>query len=205
VLTLYRAPYSTNVERVALAIAHKGLAVESVVIDYRDRSEVLRVSGQPLVPVLLDGDRVVSDSRRILAHLEGHHPRPPLFPPERARRTEMELFMDWFERVWKPAPNRIEAELGRAEPDHARIAEPAATMQGHLDHFAHLLDGRRYLWGDELSAADCVAYPFVKYAAGREPADDELFHRILDRHQTLEPRHGAVARWIERVGALPRA
>ena len=39
-IRLYRAPFSTNVERVALALAHKELRVESVVIDYRDRSEV---------------------------------------------------------------------------------------------------------------------------------------------------------------------
>jgi len=29
-MRLWRAPFSTNVERVALALAHKGLAVESV-------------------------------------------------------------------------------------------------------------------------------------------------------------------------------
>ena len=56
-ITLYRAPFSTNVERVALALAHKGVAVESVVIDYDDRSPVERVSGQPLVPVLVDDGR----------------------------------------------------------------------------------------------------------------------------------------------------
>ena len=51
-LRLYRAPFSTNVERVALALAHKGLEVESVEISYEDRSPVVEVSGQPLVPVL---------------------------------------------------------------------------------------------------------------------------------------------------------
>ncbi|MGH2922522.1 MAG: glutathione S-transferase N-terminal domain-containing protein [Solirubrobacterales bacterium] len=35
-IRLYRAPFSTNVERVALALAHKGLEAESVVIDYTD-------------------------------------------------------------------------------------------------------------------------------------------------------------------------
>jgi hypothetical protein len=33
-MRLYRIPFSTNVERVALALAHKGLAVERVWIDY---------------------------------------------------------------------------------------------------------------------------------------------------------------------------
>ena len=62
-LRLYRIPFSTNVERVALALAHKGVDVEWVDIDPNDRSEVVRVSGQELVPVLVEGDRV-SPTRR---------------------------------------------------------------------------------------------------------------------------------------------
>ena len=49
-IRLDRAPFSTNVERVALALARKGPEVESVVICNDDRSLVERVSGQPLVP-----------------------------------------------------------------------------------------------------------------------------------------------------------
>ena len=54
------------------------------------------------------------------------------------------------------------------------------------------------------SAADCVAFPFLKFAAGRDPADDELFHRVLDEHQSVEGRP-RLAAWIERVDARPRA
>ena len=39
-LTLYRVRHSTNVERVALALAHKGLRAESVWVPFEDRSEV---------------------------------------------------------------------------------------------------------------------------------------------------------------------
>ena len=41
-IRLYRAAFSTNCERVTLALAHKGLddQVESVWIDYADRSPV---------------------------------------------------------------------------------------------------------------------------------------------------------------------
>ena len=69
-MVLYRAPFSTNVERVALALAHKGLEVESVEISYEDRSPVIEVSGQGLVPVLVDGDQVIHDSKRIIQYLD---------------------------------------------------------------------------------------------------------------------------------------
>jgi glutathione S-transferase len=71
--------------------------------------------------------------------------------------------------------------------------------------FESLLDGRPYLFGDTLSAADCVAFPFLKYAAIRDPADDELFHRVLEDYQPLGDAHPQLAAWIERVNGHPRA
>jgi glutathione S-transferase len=185
---LYRAPFSTNVERVALALAFKGLAVESVWIDYGDRSPVEEVSGQGLVPVLVDGDEVVCDSPRILAWLEERHPDPPLYPAGEARRAEVEVFVDWFNSVWKVWPNAIEAELGRAVPDRDAIAGHAARMDSALDHFERMLAGRDHLMGDDFGVADCIAFPFLKFAVGRPRGDDELFHRILDEHQSVEGR-----------------
>jgi maleylpyruvate isomerase len=204
-IRLYRAPYSTNVERVALALAYKGLAVESVVIDYSDRSPVEHVSGQGLVPVVDDGGTVVADSRRILRHLDERYPDPPLFPADPARRAEMDVFLDWFDGVWKVPPNAIEAELGKPEPDRERIAGLSRSLAGRLDRFELLLAGRDHLMGDAFTAADCVAFPFLKYARSRDPADDELFHRILDEHQRLGHDHPRLADWIERVDARPRA
>jgi maleylpyruvate isomerase len=204
VIRLFRAPFSTNVERVALALAHKALAVESVVIDYADRSPVIEVSGQPLVPVIVDDGRVVADSTTILRYLEETRPDPPLFPRDRARRAEMDVFLEWFNEVWKAPPNAIEAELEKPEPDRERIAALSARMGAWLGLFEAMLDGRDYLLG-EFSAADCAAFPFLKYARCRDPADDERFHLILEEHQRLDGAHPRLAAWIDRVNERPRA
>ncbi|HVG74716.1 MAG TPA: glutathione S-transferase family protein [Thermoleophilaceae bacterium] len=203
-LRLFRAPFSTNVERVALALAYKGLDVESVVISYEDRSPVVEVSGQGLVPVLVDGDVVVPDSLAILRYLEERWPDPPLFPREAARRAELDVFLAWFNEVWKVAPNAIEDELERDDPDHARVQELGARMHDSLDLFERLLDGRDHLFGDELSAADCAAFPFLKFAKLRDPEDDELFHRILDDNLQLDGGSPRLSAWIDRVNELPR-
>jgi glutathione S-transferase len=193
------------VERVALALAHKGLEVESVVISYEDRSPVVEVSGQGLVPVLVDGDEVIPDSIRILRHLEDRWPDPPLFPREAARRAELDVFLDWFNEVWKVAPNAIEAELERDRPDGDRVAAESARMRASLDRFEALLDGRDHLFGHDFSAADCAAFPFLKYAKLRDPEDDELFHRILEDNLRLDGSHPRLSAWIDRVNARPRA
>lgn len=199
-IRLWRAPWSTNCERVSLALGHKRLEAESIWIDYADRRPVEEVSGQPLVPVVEFDGEIVFDSPRILHRLEELHPDPPLFPE---RRAETDLFIEWFNGVWKRAPNEIENILGLPETDPAEIERLAARMDHWLDLVEGLLEGREYLLGDEFGAADCIAYPFLKYAAGRDPADDELFHRILDQHQSVDGRPG-VAAWIERVSRRPQ-
>lgn len=203
-IRLYRVPYSTNVERVALALALKGLRVESVVIDYSDRSRVEAVSGQPLVPVIEHDGDVVVDSTRILRYLDERYPDPPLFPSDPARGAEMDVFLEWFNEVWKRPPNEIVAELDAPTPDVDRIAALARQMAAWMDLFEAMLHGRDYLMGD-FSAADCVVFPFLRYASGRDAADDELFHRVLDDHQQLDDDHRGVAAWIDRMGERPRA
>jgi glutathione S-transferase len=205
VIRIYRAPFSTNVERVALALAHKELAVESVIIDYSDRSEVERVSGQRLVPVIDDNGRIVVDSMEIVSYLDERYPNPRLYPADASRRAEMLIFIDWFNQVWKRAPNEIEAELGNADPDHERVAQLSGQMAGALNRFEAMLAGRDHLMSDDFSAADCAAFPFLKYALARDLADDELFHRILDEHQQLGESHPRLTDWIRRVDERPRA
>jgi hypothetical protein len=48
-------------------------------------------------------------------------------------------------------------------------------------------------------------FPFVKYAVARDPADDELFHRVLDDYQRLGEDHRRLEAWIRRVDARRRA
>ena len=202
-IRLYRIPLSTNVERVALALAHKKLPVQSVMVDPNDRTEVRRVSGQDLVPVIQDGDRVVFDSMEIVRYLDERYPQNPLYPKDPARRAEMLVFIDWFNRVWKRPPNEIEAEMRKPAPDQARVERLGRAMTAALDLFEDMLAGREHLFGG-FSAADCAAFPFVKYAILWDEGDTYLFHEILRKYQPLGDDHPRVAEWIRRVDRHPR-
>lgn len=204
-LILYRVPFSTNVERIALAAAHKGIELEYVDVPYDDRSEVLRVSGQELVPVLVDGERVIADSPVILDYLEERFPEPPLYPADPARRAEARVFVDWFNRVWKRPPNLVALEEAKASPDERRIAELTQRITDALPLFEDLLTGRDFLFGDELGMADVVAFPFLKYAAVWEEGDQHRFHEILRDAMPLDGRCPRLEAWIARMDALPRA
>ena len=204
-LRVHRIPFSTNVERVALAAGHKGLEVEWVDHDPGDRSRIRRLSGQDLVPILeIDGE-VVVDSMRIVERIESLVPAPPLYPPQAAARARVEIFVEWFNEVWKGPPNAIEAELRSEEPDRGRVEELGQRMRSWLRVFEQLLAGDDYLFGPELGAADVCAFPFLKYAELRDPEDTELFHRILEEHQPLGGSYPRLRAWIARVDAHPRA
>lgn len=201
-IRLYRARFSTNVERVALTLALKGLEAESVWITYDDRSVVERVSGQPLVPVLDYNGQIVVESMDIVRFIDERHPDPPLYPDDARQVLD---FIDWFNGTWKGPPNRIEAELGKGQPDRTLIAELGRSMIESLDGIERMLETGDYLFGEQLSAADICAFPFLKYATLHDPDDDELFHRILRDHQRDGRERARLAAWIDRINALPRA
>lgn len=73
---LYRCPTPTNVLCPCGAVERRlrklGLEHEVERLPYRrsGRPEIEELTGQRRVPVLVDGDEVVSDSRRILEYLD---------------------------------------------------------------------------------------------------------------------------------------
>jgi glutathione S-transferase len=152
-LRVHRIPFSTNVERVALAAGLKGLSVEWVDHDPLDRGPIRALSGQDLFPVaeLSDG-RVLYDSPVILRALEELAPEPPLWPADPAARAVADVFMEWFNGVWKGPPNRI--------ADGAERAGDREWFTASRDVFEGLLTDRRYLLGDRPGVADVLAYPF---------------------------------------------
>ena len=116
--------------------------------------------------------------------LEARRPDPPLWPADPARRAEVDVFVEWFNRVWKTPPNAIDAELGRPRPDRAKIDAWAEEMRGWLHWFEALLEGRDHLMGDAFGAADVAAFPFLKYG---------VFPRSGRRRAVPPDPHGAPA------------
>jgi glutathione S-transferase len=198
-LRVWRIPYSTNCERVALAAGRSGTSIEWIDVGVVDRTEVRELSGQDRVPVAeIDGEVVVGSlaiTRRIA---------PSLWPAEPAARAEAEIFLEWLDRVWMHPLGVVFARILGFHVDDARIERAAARLEHHQDWFEALLDGRDYLLGHELTIADIASYPFLKYAVDRTPGDDYPIHEEMRRLLSVDGRPRLTA-WIERVGALPRA
>lgn len=201
-LRVHRIAFSTNVERVALAAAHKGVEVEWIDHHPADRSAIEELSGQPLVPVAEFDGSILRGSMRIIERLESEFPEPPLFPTDPLDAARSRIFISWFDRVWKGPPNALDVE-GDPPPDADQLRTRAAAWTGWVAGL--LSDGRPYLGGETLGAADICAFPFLKYAVvDPEPGDEEQFHYILVDLLRREA-HPALDEWVARIDALPRA
>jgi glutathione S-transferase len=76
---LYRCPTRTNFlcpcGAVARRLKNLGLEYRTERLPYRraNRPEIVELTGQRYVPVLVDGDEVINDSKRIREYLEHAH------------------------------------------------------------------------------------------------------------------------------------
>lgn len=202
-LRVHRIPFSANVERVALAAAHKGVAIEWVDHDPADRSALVALSGQELVPVLeTDGGEVICDSPVILRWLEGRFPSPPLWPIDSDGLASADIFIEWFNLVWKRPPNLL-VDPAQGTPEEREAW--SSWLRGSRDIFEGLLARRDYLLGNEFSIADVIAWPFLRHGGqAKDPADDDPFHEVLRTHMNVGG-HPRLAVWIDRCAALPQA
>jgi glutathione S-transferase len=96
-LTLYHVTWCPECARVREKLTDLNLAYEDVIVpDFRpSRQQVFEVSGQYYVPVLTDGDMVLTETRDILAHLDqrydkGDRQEPGAGARDRAAGTDGE-------------------------------------------------------------------------------------------------------------------
>jgi len=88
--------------RVRMALAHKGLAVETIPWRFTEK-QAIAASGQGRVPVLVDGGRWIADSWAIAEYLDKTYPdRPSLFGGT-AGKALSRFHANWADGVMHPA------------------------------------------------------------------------------------------------------
>ena len=195
-IRVWRIPYSTNCARVELAARLAGVPLDWVEVDAHDRAPVLAVSGQRRVPVAGFDGEIVIGSLQVVARIA-----PSLWPAATRERAETEVFLDWFERVWMQALGVVSAEIAKPDPDVERIERAGRRLDGYMDRFEALLDGRDFVLGTTLSIADVATYPLLRYATDRTPGDDYAIHDELRRLLSVDGRP-RLAAWLERVAVI---
>ena len=145
---------------------------------------LLRLSGQRQVPVLVDGDHVLSDSSTIARHLESKQPQPSLIPEDPQQAAQVHLIEDWADTTLACAGRSallqaaaMDAELRLALLPEDLPAPVRQAMEGlpggllngvaemlsqgervdlltSLEELAGLVQNSSWLVGDAMSLAD---------------------------------------------------
>ena len=115
-MRLFQIPFSHNCVKVRHVLDLKGIPYETVNINPLWRVDVVRASGQSLVPALVDGDRSIAGSTDILLHLEERHPQPALLPADPRERAECLLLMDWADAAFMAVARRLAYHQGLEGP-----------------------------------------------------------------------------------------
>lgn len=210
-IILHHYPLSTYSEKARLAFGLKGLTYQEVItpVAMPKPDLVPLTGGYRRAPVMQIGADIYCDTQLILREIERLHPEPTLFPGRCEGQATALAW--WAERyIFMPALGFIanvndslfgpdfvaeRKEFGfiigkeDVEPLFGRyVQQLVANLGWFVSMFA---DGRPYMLGDRVSAADLAAYPsiwFLRKYGGAETG------RLLP----IEPLLG----WFERVSAL---
>lgn len=208
--------------RTRMALAHKGLDYALELVKFTEKQKIA-FSGQPLVPVIRDGERVINDSWAIAEHLEDSYPdRPSLFgsPGGRGMAKAINAFVNTtIQPLLGPL---IIADVMQqidpadreyfAESRHKRFGRPVAEVQAGRDErvegFRKALEPYRIVVGDQPfvggaapTYADYVLFRTLQWARCTSAyrvveADDPIhawFERLLDLYDGLGRSEPAAA------------
>lgn len=151
-------------EKVRLSLERMGLRYDGEVIDPDDRRRVEEVSGQRLVPVLCDGDRVIPDSTRILRYLIARYGDTNMLPADPAEQALAWIVEDYADEVLGPMLRAILED--RAPSGSPLQSAERRELERHLEtqfrNLEQLLSQRRHVFGDTPGLADISLYAFLR-------------------------------------------
>ncbi len=181
-MKLYNYFRSSASYRVRIALNLKALAYEQTSLHLRRNEQsapsYLKLNPQGLVPMLVDGDTVVSQSLAIIEYLDETHPKPPLLPATPGERARVRSLAQMIACDIHPLGN-LRVLRYVADP----LGHDEKTVEAWFNHWIRLgfdaIERRlaseretgRFCHGDTPSLADCCLVPQVANAQ-RYPSFD---------------------------------
>jgi maleylacetoacetate isomerase len=190
-LILYSYWRSSCSFRARIALNFKGLKYDYKPVNLlkgeQYHPEFLQLNPVGLVPVLLDGPVVISDSFAIIMYLEDKYPQHPLLPTDIHKRALNFQAVSIVTSSIQPLQNLtllkyIEAKVG---PDE-KLPWVQSVIRKGFTALEKLLKEHtgRYATGDEVSMADIFLAPQLHTAVNRFNIDMNEFPTLSRLHET---------------------
>jgi glutathione S-transferase len=155
------------------------------------RPDFLRLNPAGKVPVLVDGDLVLTESAAIVLYLAEKYSDKGLLPSdpcERAQAYRWILFaMTELEQpLWRIARHTfLYPEAKRLPADIALAREEFVAMAAVLDRH---MEGREFIVGDRVTVADCVTAYVIDWANEQHLIDDCPQLRVYLQRMYARPK-----------------
>lgn len=173
--------------RVRIALNLKGLAYDSVPVSLLDNAqrapEYLSKNPQGLVPALLDGEQLLTQSLAICEYLEETYPQPALLPNDaigraRVRALALSIACDIHPLNNLRVLRRLEAQF--AADQAGKDAWYQHWIQSGFEVFEQQIQSThgQYCFGDTVTLADLALVPQV-YNARRFNCDLSAYPTML--------------------------
>jgi len=154
-MTLYSNPKSAFSHRVRVVLAEKNITVDIVEADPQDLPEdVMDLNPYGSLPLLVDRELVLYESRIMMEYLDERFPHPPLMPVDPVSRAKARLFLFRVDHDWYRPMNLILA--GGKE-----VAAAQKQLRDSLMRSAPIFSAKPFFMSDELGLVDCSIVPLL--------------------------------------------
>jgi len=153
---------TSNNFKVRVGLGYKGIPYEFRTIEPSDRTEPMRLTGQPMTPVMVHGDVVLFDSAAILRYLDANFPdTPQLYGGGYETLREIESWEGWARtEMAAPLLTVVRQRISGVEDPAAR-EEAIGQMSSVCARLESRLADHEWLVGDQMTAADVTCAPVI--------------------------------------------
>jgi stringent starvation protein A len=151
-LTLYASVIDIDSHYVRLVLSEKGLLINIVDVETQSLPEDLRhLTPYQSLPILLDRDAALYETRTIVEYIDERFPHPPLLAANPSGRAKTKLlcyriFRDWFSLADKIAKTH----------DQASNAQYARELADSLTSVSAIFAQQTFFLHEQYSLADCA-------------------------------------------------
>lgn len=199
-IRIHRHALSGHSHRVELFAGLAGIRHQLIDVDLlageHKKEPFLSLNPAGQVPVIEDGETIISDSNAILVYLARKYALDWL-PNDPVQEAEIQKFMSLAagEIAFGPATARLITVFGAGlDPDRAKV-----VAEGALNFLEQHLQGREWLVGNRPTIADVAIYSYVAHAPEGNVSLD-AFSNVRGLLRRIEALPGFVGMQATKVG-----